>query len=344
MRLPSISRSRYGSAISALPTPLVAAGWMIVACLFFAGLNVVIRHATQLMHPFEVAFFRNLFGLAFMLPWLMQAGFDGLRTGKLKLYGWRAALGLVSMLCWFQALALIPVAKAVSLSFTAPLFSTILAATVLKETVRIRRWSATLIGFAGVMVIVRPGMTGFGLGEALALASAALMAIGTVIVKTLARTEPTNAVVTFMVLLMTPMSLIPAVPFWHWPAWSLWPWLVAMGALGSTGHFCFTRSLALADASAVMPYDYTRLLFVAGIGWLAFGEFPDRWTWIGAVIIAAATIYITRREAYLARMAARDPVPTQVATQSAAAAADAALAAPVEPPEPSADATKATPR
>ncbi|MEX1109566.1 MAG: DMT family transporter, partial [Dongiaceae bacterium] len=292
---------RPGRRLADLPQPLVAALWMVGACFFFAALNVVIRHAAQIVHPFEVAFFRNFFGLAFMLPWLVRAGFSGLRTGKLKLYGWRAALGLVSMLCWFQSLGMIPVGKAVALSFAAPLFSTFLAATLLKEKVGIRRWSATLIGFAGVLIIVRPGFTSFGLGEGLALASAALMAIGTIIVKTLSRTEPTNAVVTYMVLLMTPMSLLPAVPVWDWPAWSLWPWLVAMGAVGSAGHFCFTRSLAMADASAVIPYDYTRLLFVAGIAWIAFGEFPDGLTWVGAAVIAVATIYITRREAFLAR-------------------------------------------
>jgi drug/metabolite transporter (DMT)-like permease len=311
-----------------LPPPLKAALWMVGACFFFAALNVVIRHAAQIIHPFEVAFFRNLFGLAFMLPWLVKAGFDGLRTGKLKLYGWRAALGLVSMLCWFQSLGMIPVAKAVALSFAAPLFSTFLAATVLKENVGIRRWSATLIGFAGVLIIVRPGFTSFGLGELLALGSALLMSIGTIIVKTLSRTEPTNAVVTYMVLLMTPMSLLPAVPVWDWPAWALWPWLISMGAVGSAGHFCFTRSLALADASAVIPYDYTRLLFVAGIGWIAFGEFPDGLTWVGAAVIAAATIYITRREAYLARQATH----AQRATQAAAMAGDAAHTAPPADP------------
>jgi drug/metabolite transporter (DMT)-like permease len=154
------------------------------------------------------------------------------------------------------------------------------------------------------------------------------MSIGTIIVKTLSRTEPTNAVVTYMVLLMTPMSLLPAVPVWGWPAWALWPWLVSMGAVGSAGHFCFTRSLALADASAVIPYDYTRLLFVAGIGWIAFGEFPDGLTWVGAAVIAAATIYITRREAYLARQATH----AQRATQAAAMAGDAAHTAPPADP------------
>jgi drug/metabolite transporter (DMT)-like permease len=153
------------------------------------------------------------------------------------------------------------------------------------------------------------------------------MSIGIVIVKTLARTEPTNAVVTYMVLLMTPMSLVTAVPVWDWPAWSLWPWLVTMGAVGSAGHFCFTRSLALADASAVMPYDYTRLLFVAGIGWIAFGEFPDGWTWVGAAVIAAATVYITRRESYLAHQAMRAGRSAD-ATATAATAADPALASP----------------
>jgi drug/metabolite transporter (DMT)-like permease len=99
-----------------------------------------------------------------------------------------------------------------------------------------------------------------------------------------------------MVLLLTPMSLVPAVFVWQWPAAGQWPWLVVMGVLGSLGHMCYMRAFAIADASAVMPYDYTRLLFAAAIGYLAFAEVPDLWTWIGAAVIASSAIYIAHRE------------------------------------------------
>lgn len=308
-----------GPELRALPAPLRAALLMVAAALFFSGMSAVIRHLAQALHPFEVAFFRNLFGLLFMLPWLARSGLGGLRTGRLALYGWRSLAGLAAMLCWFSALALLPFAQAVALSFTAPLFATAGAALVLGERVRARRWTATLIGFGGVLAILRPGIDGVSLGAGLAILSAAIGSATTLIVKQLSRTEPANAVVTYMVLLMTPISLLPALLVWRWPEGTTWLWFLALGGLGTAGHLCFTRSLALADASAVMPYDYTRLLFAAAIGWLAFAEIPDLWTWIGAAIIAGAALYIARREALLNQSAA---------TQAAAAAGGALLAAP----------------
>ncbi|HLB80272.1 MAG TPA: DMT family transporter [Dongiaceae bacterium] len=317
------------------PPPLRAALWMVGSAVFFSGLSGVIRHLGQEMHPFEVAFFRNLFGLAFMLPWLWRAGRAGLKTRRLALYGVRAFLGLLSMLCWFTALALLPIAQVVALSFTAPLFATMAAALFLGETVRARRWTATLAGLVGVGVILWPqleGTGGAGLspGAILALLSTAISVAITLIVKRLTRTEPANAIVTYMVLIMTPMSLVPAAFVWTWPPLDTWLWLVALGGLGSLGHVCYVRSFALADASAVMPYDYTRLLFAALIGWIAFGELPTLYTWIGAAVIVASAIYIARREALFNQSAA---------TSAAAAAGEGGLAAtteakPMRPPQP----------
>ena len=292
-----------------LSPPLAAALYMLAASLFFACLSALIRHLSTTLHPFEVAFFRNLFGLAFMLPWLMRSGVAGLRTGRLKLYWLRSLLGLFSMLCWFSALALVPFTQAVALSFTAPLFSTMGAALVLGETVRRRRWTATLVGFAGVIIILRPGVEGLSLGQLLAVLSAAFSAVTVLMVKELSRTEPANAVVTYMVLLTTPISLVPALFVWQWPGWQAWPFVVGLGALGTLGHLCYTRSFALADASAVMPYDYTRLLFVAAIAWFAFAEAPDLWTWVGAAVIVGSAIYIARREAQLRKPAAPRAAP-----------------------------------
>ncbi len=301
--------ARVTARAAALPAPVMAAIWMVGSGVFFTGLSGAIRHLGQEMHPFEVAFFRNLFGLAFMLPWLFTAGLAGLKTGRMGLYLLRCVLGLGSMLCWFTALAWLPLAQAVALSFTAPLFATVMAAVFLKETVRLRRWTATSLGLVGVVVILwpqlaLPGGAMISGGVGLAILSTILSVIVSLIVKRLSATESANAIVTYMVLIMTPMSLLPALLHWTWPPVDTWFWLVAMGALGSLGHLCYVRAFAMADASAVMPYDYTRLLFAAIIGWAAFGELPTAYTWVGAAIIVASAIYIAHREARLRQSAA----------------------------------------
>jgi drug/metabolite transporter (DMT)-like permease len=283
--------------------PLQAIFWMLASGLFFSCLNAQIRYLTTSLHPFEIAFFRNLFGLAFMLPWLLRSGLGGLKTSRLKLYFWRTSIGLASMLLSFSALALLPLSLAIALTFTAPLFTTLGAALFLGEKVRARRWSATVVGFLGVLVIVHPGSAPFDIGMLMMIASAAFNAATTLMVKRLSGTESANAIVTYMVLLMTPMSLLPALFVWQTPPFSLWLFLVGLGLAGTLGHLCYVRALRAAEASAVLPYDYGRMVFSALIGYLAFSEVPDRWTWIGSAIIAGAAIYIARRESQLARRA-----------------------------------------
>lgn len=308
-------------SFAGLSPPLRAMLWMVLACFIFSILNALIRATSAYLHPFEVAFFRNLFGLAFMLPWLLKVGFTGLQTGRLKLYFWRVVVGLAAMLTWFYALALLPFAQAVALSFAAPLFATVLAATLLGETVRLRRWTATLVGFGGVLIIVRPGVDAFSAGAILALVSAALSSVSVIVVKQLSRTESINAVVTYMVLMMTPMSLVPALLYWQWPPLEAWSLLVGMGLSGTLGHLCYVRSLQMADASAVMPFDYTRLLFAAVLGWLFFSELPDLWTWVGAAVIVASALYIAHRET----VARQSATIAGAATNAAATAADPTL-------------------
>ena len=293
--------SRRSLAFAAAPpghAALIAIFWMIGAAFFFSILSAIIRHLTNELHPLEIAFFRNLFGLVFMLPWLAKAGFGSLRTGRFGLYLWRTTVGLLSMFAWFWAQALLPFAQAVALSFTTPLFATMGAALILKERVRLRRWTATLAGFVGVLVILRPGAAeALNIGAILVIVSCALSGATTLMVKDLLRTESSSAVVTYMVLLMTPISLVPAVFVWTWPHPATWAILLGMGLMATAGHLCITRSYKLADASAVLPYDYTRMIFAAAIGYLWFAEVPDLWTWIGAGIIAASAIYIAHREA-----------------------------------------------
>ena len=142
----------------------------------------------------------------------------------------------------------------------------------------------------------------------LALAGAFLTALVIIVVKQMSRTEPSNAIVAYMVLLLTPMSLVVALPFWSWPAGSDWVFVVGMGLAGTIGHVCWTRAISMADASVVVPFDYLRLIFTIIIGILAFAEQPDRYTLIGSAIIVMAGIYIARREAMLNQRAAREAV------------------------------------
>ncbi len=200
------------------------------------------------------------------------------------------------MMAGFYAVAYMPIADATAISFTAPLFATAGAALLLGERVRVRRWAATLVGFAGVLVVMQPGPETFKPLALFALLGAAATAGSFLTVKELCKTEPPTVIVVFMVLYLAPMSLVPALFVWSWPTWSMLPWLVAMGALGTLGHLAVTRGFAAAEMSVVLPFDYLRLPFSAAMAYFAFVEVPDRLTFLGTAIIAAASVYIAHRE------------------------------------------------
>ncbi|MCP4326976.1 MAG: DMT family transporter [Alphaproteobacteria bacterium] len=280
---------------------IAGALWMLLAALGFALMSGIIRHVSAQLDPFVIVFFRNLFGLMFMMPWLLRSGLSGLRTGRLRLHLLRAVMGLGGMLCWFWALSNMPMAEAVALNFTAPLFTTVLAIPLLGEVVHLRRWTATIVGFLGVLVILRPGMAAISEPAIVVLMASVFMAGAGILIKTLSRTEGDGAMVTYVVLFLTPMSLVPALFVWTMPSWTTLLWLAAIGGLATLAHQCLTRSFRAADASAIMPFDYARLPFVAAIGYVAFDQSVDVWTWVGGGIIAAAGLYIAHREIVLGR-------------------------------------------
>ena len=304
-RGPGAKSSRSAAALAriadSVPKQVRGAVLMALAAVIFAAMVGLIRLGTEVLHPFVVAFFRNLFALLLLLPWILSTAGRGLRTARLGLYALRGLFGLVAMLSWFSALAMMPLAEAVSLSFTTPLFATVGAALVLHETVRARRWTATIIGFVGVLIILRPGVEGISWPAMLALLSALAISASVLIIKMLSRTEPSSAIITYMVLFLTPLSLPPALFFWEWPDATTLVVLVGIATFGTLGHLCFTQALKLSDASAVIPLDYLRLPLVAWIGYAFFGETMDMVSWIGAAVIVGATIYIANREATLAR-------------------------------------------
>ncbi len=282
--------------------PLQAALWMIASCAFLSSLAGIGRElALAGMHPLQIVFLRLLLAFLCILPWAMAQDLENLKTRRWKLYGLRAAISMGAMTTWFWSAALIPIGELTALSFLAPMFATAGAALVLGETVGLRRWTATLIGFAGALVIVRPGMTELEAGHWLALATALFMGTSVLVIKTLTKTENPNKVVFYMGLYMTPLALIPALFVWEWPVAGLWPWVLAMGPVATLGHVFLVRAYSLAETSAVVPFDYARLPFAVLFGFALFGELIDAWTWVGATIIFVSSIYIARREAGLAR-------------------------------------------
>ncbi len=291
-------------AVARLAPPLQAAVWMTLGAVAFAGMSGVIRHLASEMHPFVVAFHRSLFALLWMRPWILRHGRTVLRTRRPLFYAFRSGFQLVSMMAGFYGVAYMAIADATAISFTGPLFATIGAALILGERVRVRRWVATLVGFVGVMVVVRPGPETFNPVALIVLLGAAATAGSFLTVKELSRTESPTVIVVFMVLYLAPMSLVPALFVWSWPSWSALPWLVAMGAFGTLGHLSMTRGFAAAEMSVVLPFDYLRLPFSAAMAYFAFAEVPDRLTFVGTAIIAVASLYIAHRESVLAKQKA----------------------------------------
>ncbi|MFY8061387.1 MAG: DMT family transporter, partial [Arenimonas sp.] len=205
---------------------------MLFSTVLFGLMAVVIRLASETQHPFEIAFFRNLFGLLFTLPLLFKHGPGLLKTSKLPLYLLRCAIGTVGMLAGFWAIVHLPLAQAVAISYSTPLFVTIGAVWVLGETVRARRWAAVLIGFIGVIILLRPDADTFTGASLVALLAAVMSASVAISIKFLTRTESPDAIVVFTTALWVPMSMVPALLFWQTPSGITWLGLVLAGVCG----------------------------------------------------------------------------------------------------------------
>ncbi len=305
--------SRASAAFAGLPGPIRGAILATTASAFFAGMIGCIRTLADELPPIEIVLFRNLFSFICMVPWLAMSGLSVMRTSHQKLYLGRSIVGFTSMCLWFTGVAYLPLNESTALSFTAPLFASLGAVIFLGEVIRLRRWTATIIGFLGTMIILRPGFAELTWAQGIILASTVTSGINTVMVKQLTRTESPNAIVTYMTLYALPFSMIAAAFVWVTPPLHTWPYILMLGGFATIGHLCLTRAFVCMDATSVVALDFSRLPFVALIAWLAFDETPDFWTWIGAAVIVSAVVYISHREAVVARAQARTLSTTPVA-------------------------------
>ncbi|MEE2997100.1 MAG: DMT family transporter [Pseudomonadota bacterium] len=278
------------------PRFLFSAFWALLAAASFAVMMASVRYMDGKFDAFEIVFFRALIGIFIVIPLVSKSGFATLRTNRLPMHLVRTLFALFAMATLYYALALISVAQAVALTFLIPLFTTIAAGTVLREKVGLHRWGATLIGFGGALIIIRPGFIELSLPVLLVVLSSALYAGAWSSVKILTRTDSAAVTVFWMNLLMVPLTAIPLIFVWVSPGPEDFLSIAIMALSGWAAHFCQARAFETADASAVMPFDFLRLPLGALFGYLLFTEMIDVWTWIGAVVIFLSGYYITRRE------------------------------------------------
>jgi drug/metabolite transporter (DMT)-like permease len=285
----------------ALPGNVRGGAWVVLGALVGAVTQAMVKILAVNIHPFELTFFRNVIGLFMVLPLVMRAGVSGFKTGKLSFQIIRGVASSIGLCLWFIAVQKIPLANAVALNFTKPLFQIVLSIVILHEVVRWRRGSATIVGFCGALIVVRPGGSDFDWASLYALGAAGCFAVTQTFVKLMAATEKPQTIMLYFSLVGIPVMLVPAMWVWTWPTGWEWVLLIAMGALATLGQTFWILGLRAGELTAVGPFEYTQLIWAGLLGYFLFQELPGVWSWVGAAVIVGSALYMARREAMLAR-------------------------------------------
>ena len=269
---------------------------MCLSTVAFSIMHGLVRFVSEVLPPFQIAFFRNIFGLAFIFPLLMRSRFKVLRTNRIGLHALRGVINMAAMLMFFTALSISPIAKVTALGFTAPIFMAILAVLLLGERFRIYRWSAIFLGFVGMLIILRPGLVTIDTGALLVIMSAVLWAVAMIIIKIQSRTESSLTIVAYMGIFLGVFSIAPALLVWQPFELQTLGLMVLIGLFGSIAQMAISQSLKETDPTALMPFDFLKLIWTAMIGAWFFTEIPDMYTWIGATVIFSSGLFIAFRE------------------------------------------------
>jgi drug/metabolite transporter (DMT)-like permease len=293
-----------------LSGPVRGTIWILISAVCLTAMAATIRHLSNDVHTFIIAFFRVGIGFIVMAPWLVRTRLQGMKTTKTSWFLARAVVTTIASLGFFYALGEIPLADAVAIMFTRPLYGTVFAIFFLGEIVGQRRWTALGIGFLGVLVMVRPGFEAINLGLAAVFVASIAGAAAAILIRYLSRTESPDTITMYMVLFTAAVMLVLAMLVWETPTWEQIGWLSFIGVVGTFGQRAMSRGYAAADASIILPMDFSRLVIAALFGYMLFSEIPSVYTAIGAALIFTSTVYIAQREARIARrQAAAAPVP-----------------------------------
>ncbi len=280
---------------------------MALGGFLLVAMNALMRLMTLEMNSLQAQFLRYVFGLAVMLPLLMRDGLAAYRPSNMAGQWWRGAVHISALSLFFIALPHVPLADMTAILFTSPIFTLLGAAFVLRETVTSARWMAALLGFAGVVIVVWPHLSGSGAGiwTLVMLAASPLFAASFLITKSLTRHDSPSVIVMWQNITVTIIALPLALPFWSSPTAVQWGVFLVCGFLGSAAHWCMTRAFSLADISATQPMRFLDLIWSALFGFMLFSETPTVSTLVGGAVIVASTVWIARREAAERALAAR---------------------------------------
>jgi len=273
------------------PSKSKAALWMAGWLSLMLFVAVAGRETLRELNVFQVMEVRVVLGFCLLYPLVHRSGgFAAMKTARLPQHVARNLIHYGAQLGWFFALTLIPIGQVVAIEFTMPIWTALLAASLLGERLTGAKMLAIALGLVGVAVIVRPATGEINPGQLIALAAAVGFGVSIVLVKSLTRTEQTVAIIFWMMVIQSMAGLIPSIYVWQWPSAYVWFWLAVLAFCGTFSHFCMTRAMPYADATIVVPMDFLRVPLTATIGWLVYSERLDAYTVLGAALILAGNL------------------------------------------------------
>jgi drug/metabolite transporter (DMT)-like permease len=278
------------------------AGWLALMLI----VAVAGREATRELNVFQIMEVRSILGFFMLYPLIrINGGLAAMKTSRPLQHIGRNLIHYAAQLGWFFALTLIPLAQVVSIEFTMPIWTAILAASFLGDRMTVWKISAIVLGVAGVIVIVRPATGEINPGQMIALGAAVGFGISVAMMKSLTRTETTLTIIFWMLVIQAAAGFFPSLYVWTWPSAYAWGWIVVIAFCGTFSHFCMARAMLYADATVVVPMDFLRVPLTAAAGWLIYSERLDIFTELGAALILTGN---------LLNLKPADPVPARVGT------------------------------
>ena len=272
--------------------------WITFGTILFALTDVVVKRLGHSFHPFELSLFRYVVGFLMLAPVFWHMGRKGLRTNRIGLHLARLVLATLAQLGFFISVINLKLADATAIMFSKPLFTTVVAVVILSELVTKQRWTATIVGFIGVIIMMRPGTGVIDPIVLIAVAAALTFAVANILIRLMAPTEPPNRILFYYHIGGVALLIVPTIYVWQTPTGIEWGFLALIGVLTTLGMICYIRAYSIGEANAIGPIEYVRLIYAGLFGYFLFGEIVDIWTLVGGAIIVGSTLFIARDEAH----------------------------------------------
>ena len=304
---PAPNVGTFAERFQRLPGNLKGSLTLLLAACGFSIMVLMVKVVGERLHVTQILLVRQIVMILIVLPKVLDHFPGCLKTERLDLQMIRVVFALTAMLCGFHAVIQMPLADAVAIGFAKSFFITIFAIIFLKEVVGVRRWAAVLIGFVGVLVMMRPGTNGFDPNSIFALIGAAGAGLVMVIIRKLSETDKPITTLSYQAFLVALCVMVPGILYWEWPTQLEWGLLVAIGIVSYGAQMLNIYAYTWGEASVLASLDYVRLLYATFFGWLVYDTLPGPYTWIGSLVIIAASIYTVQRERKNKQTLARSP-------------------------------------